>query len=144
MYKVVAAAAFMIFSANPTWFHNLEDARSLAKKEHKLILLNFSGSDWCIPCISLHKDIFESSAFSRFAGDNLILVNADFPRKKKNQLSADQQRINDALAERYNPEGNFPFTLLLDSDGNKIKTWDGYYKNGVDNFITEIKRYQEP
>ena len=83
------------------WHNNFEDAKQLARKEHKHILLNFSGSDWCGPCIRLHKEIFESEPFQKFAETNLVLVNADFPRLKKNQLSSSQQKINDAIADKY-------------------------------------------
>jgi thiol-disulfide isomerase/thioredoxin len=65
------------------WHNNLDEAKQLAKKEHKYILLNFSGSDWCGPCIRLHKEILETEAFLKFANNSLILVNADFPRLKK-------------------------------------------------------------
>ena len=91
----------------------MDEAKMLAQKEHKHILLNFSGSDWCGPCIRLHKEIFDSEAFQQFAETNLVLVNADFPRLKKNQLSASQQKINDAIADQYNSKGIFPFTVLL-------------------------------
>ena len=139
MIKLLVATSLLFTMASPVWEHNLADAKVQAAKEHKMILLNFSGSDWCIPCIRLHNEIFEAAYFTQYAADNLILVNADFPRKNKNQLSKEQQKLNDALAEKYNPKGSFPYTLLLDSEGNKVKVWDGYYKDGVANFVAEIK-----
>lgn len=110
------------------WHYNFEEAKQIAQKEHKHILLNFSGSDWCGPCIRLHKEIFENESFQAFAAKNLVLVNADFPRLKKNQLPAAQQKINDAIAEKYNSKGSFPLTLLLDENGKLLKEWDGYPK----------------
>ncbi len=125
MIKLFLVTAFCFMHVtSPVWVNNLADAKDAAKKEHKFILLNFSGSDWCIPCMRLHQEIFEADAFKDFADGHLILLSADFPRKKSNQLSKEQQKMNDRLAEKYNPEGSFPFTLLLDSDGNKIKVWD--------------------
>ena len=59
------------------------------------------------------------------ADTELVLVNADFPRNKKNQLSADQQKLNDEMADKYNSQGKFPFTLLLNADGKVLETWDG-------------------
>lgn len=138
MTKLCLAMALFFTTTSPVWLHSLEAAKETAKKEHKLILLNFSGSDWCIPCIRLHDEIFQSESFSVYANNSLILVNADFPRKNKNKLSKEQQKINDDLAERYNPQGSFPYTLLLDENGNKLKVWDGFYKNGPENFIHEI------
>ncbi|NCW13421.1 MAG: thioredoxin family protein [Chitinophagia bacterium] len=117
----------LVFSLNEVqWGTNLEQAEQTAQKEHKFILLSFSGSDWCGPCIRLHKEVFGSNAFEQLANEKLILVNADFPRYKKNQLSVSQQKINDALAEKYNKKGEFPLTVLLNAQGKLIKSWDGF------------------
>ena len=120
------------------WETNFDAAKQQAAKEHKLILLNFSGSDWCGPCIRLRKEIFESTAFKQVADSALVLVNADFPRAKKNQLTKELQQANDTLAEKYNEKGAFPFTLLLDADGKVLRSWDGYPKEGMDEFIAEV------
>jgi thioredoxin-related protein len=140
MAKLFLATIFFSFAlSQPVWMNNLENAKELAKNEHKFILLNFSGSDWCIPCIRLRKEVFNTEAFDNYASQNLILVNADFPRTNKNKLSKEQQKLNDALAEKYNLQGSFPLTLLLDSNGNKLKVWDGFYKDGAQNFVYEIQ-----
>ena len=140
MIKLLSAALlFVLTSAAPTWLTNFNEAKEKADKEHKYILLNFSGSDWCIPCMRLEKDIFGAADFQDYANDNLVLLNADFPRNNKNKLSKEQQKINDALADQYNPQGSFPFTILLDSKGNKLKVWDGYYKEGADHYVIELK-----
>ncbi len=139
MIQIFFSLLLSFTMSSVTWLKNIDVAKEQAKKEDKYILLSFSGSDWCIPCMRLEKDIFSADAFTQFAADHLVLVNADFPRKNKNQLSKDQQKMNDALAEKYNPQGSFPFTILLDSNGNKIKIWDGYYKDGPENFVNEIK-----
>lgn len=115
-----------LFFAAPQWSGDFIKAKADASENHKYILLNFCGSDWCGPCIKLKKDIFESADFGQYATDHLVLVRADFPRQKKNQLSAQQTAHNEALAEKYNPQGKFPLTLLLSADGKVIKTWDGY------------------
>ena len=107
------------------WHTDMEEALQLARKEHRHILLNFSGSDWCGPCILLRKDILDQPAFMKMADTTLVLVNADFPRKKKNQPSPEQQRRNDRMADQYNPRGQFPLTLLLNAEGKVLKQWEG-------------------
>ena len=124
--KLFILLAVFFAGANPNWLHNLDDAKQAAQKEHKLIILNFSGSDWCGPCIRMHREIFDTDAFTSFAAEHLVLVNADFPRLKKNQLPRDQQAINDKIADAYNRKGQFPLTLLLDEYGKILKTWDGF------------------
>src|SRR5690348_7808884 len=94
----IAVVAVFIFSVNG-WETDFDSAQKKAKQEHKLILLNFSGSDWCIPCINMRHDIFESKSFTDYAENNLVLVNADFPRLKKNRLSREQESKNDKLAD---------------------------------------------
>lgn len=126
MDKILLCVVLWLFPTLPVWHYNLEEAESIARQEHKHILLNFSGSDWCGPCIMLRKEILDDTAFLKMADTTLILVNADFPRKKKDQLSGSQQKINNALADQYNAEGQFPRTLLLNAEGRVLKTWDGY------------------
>lgn len=121
------------------WENDFDEARKKAGEEHKYILLNFSGSDWCIPCIKLHKEIFESKVFSDYADGNLVLVNADFPRLKKNKLSKEQEKKNDALAELYNKDGTFPLTLLVDAEGKVLKTWEGMPHTSAADFTSQLK-----
>lgn len=121
------------------WETDFDKAKEKARQEHKLILLNFSGSDWCIPCIRLHKEILGHAAFTRYADTALVLVNADFPRLKKNQLSKDRQKQNESLADRYNPKGSFPLTLLLDEEGRVLRTWDGYPELAPEAFTAQLK-----
>jgi thioredoxin-related protein len=124
---------------SPNWHNNLAEAEKIAQKEHKYILLNFSGSDWCGPCIRMHKEIFESEVFKQMADTELVLVNADFPRKKKNQLTVSQQKINDEMADKYNAGGKFPYTLLLNAEGKVLQTWDGLPSESSESFTMEIR-----
>lgn len=131
---------FIILSAFATisWSGDFNAAQKEAVKEHKLILINFSGSDWCGPCIRLRKEILESSTFENFATDHLVLVRADFPRQKKNQLDAAQVKRNETLADKYNPDGKFPFTLLVDEHGKVLKEWDGFPNESPEQFVAQI------
>jgi thioredoxin-related protein len=130
---------FLLPASHPIWLTDFKQARSEAKESNKAVLLSFSGSDWCIPCIRMHKAIFEDSAFEAFAGSELVLVNADFPRLSKHRLSKDRQAQNDKLAEVYNRAGAFPFTVLLNSDGKVLKSWEGCPNESGAQFAAEIK-----
>ena len=134
-----AIALFFLLSSFTSWETNFDKAKQQAAAEHKYIVLNFSGSDWCGPCIRLHHEVLESTAFKAFAEKHLILVNADFPRQKKNQLAKAQQQLNDQLADRYNAKGSFPLTVLLTADGKLVKEWEGYPKMTVDEFVADIQ-----
>jgi hypothetical protein len=121
------------------WHYNLDEARQLAKDQHKHILLNFSGSDWCAPCILLRRQILDNPDFLQMADTSLILVNADFPRSKKNQLTPQQQELNNSMADKYNSQGKFPYTLLLNADGKVVKTWEGLPVAKPADFALEVR-----
>ena len=120
------------------WQTDFETAKKIAKEKDRLILLNFSGSDWCGPCIRLRKEIFDGKGFSQLADSTLVLVNADFPRNKKNQLPKELQHSNETLADQYNPQGKFPFTLLLTAEGKVIRAWDGFPQDS-NQFLEQVK-----
>ena len=138
--KLVFISALLVLFTSVDWLDNFETAKEIAAKENKNILLNFSGSDWCAPCIKMKRNVFSTDVFKAYADQSLVLVQADFPRMKKNQLSKEQIQRNETLAEKYNPLGKFPLTLLLDANGKIIKEWDGYANQSPAVFVEEIKK----
>jgi len=114
--------------AQPGWYYDYDQAVKKAQEENKKIILVFSGSDWCIPCIKLEKYIWNSPEFTAYAKEHYVMLRADFPRKKKNQLPKEQQEKNKKLAEKYNPEGYFPLVVVLSPDG-KVLGKTGYDKD---------------
>ena len=129
-----------VLFALSVWQPDFQTAQKEAIQKHRLILLNFSGSDWCGPCIRMHKEIFDSPVFSAMADSSLEMVNADFPRDKKHQLSKALQKQNEALADKYDPEGKFPLTLLLNAQGKVLKTWDGLPGENAEQFTSLVKK----
>jgi thioredoxin-related protein len=136
--KLLAIYTVMLLTNSVTWLGNFDSAKTQATQEHKLILINFSGSDWCGPCIRLRKEILESATFEGYAADHLVLVRADFPRLKKDQLTKEQVKLNEALADKYNAEGKFPYTLLVDENGKILKQWDGFPDETPEQFVKQI------
>ncbi|MFC2100618.1 FAD:protein FMN transferase [Bacteroidota bacterium] len=135
---------FVLFGFCPTyaqWTIDFKKAQETAASDNKLILLNFSGSDWCLPCMRLKRDFFSREEFKVFASENLVLVNADFPRKRENMLNKEQQALNESLAEKYNKQGAFPAIFLLDADGHIICHWIGYPKVSIMEFIDKINSF---
>ena len=137
--QALLVTLFSSFLFSTGWGTDFNKAKQSAQSEHKLILLNFSGSDWCGPCIRMHKEIFDNNSFTQFAGDNLVLVNADFPRLKKHELSKDQQAKNDQLADKYDKDGIFPLTVLLGPDGKVLKEWKGFPPVSPEEFTKQVK-----
>ena len=143
MKMVLLIIMVLMMSMISGWHTNFMRAKEEARSEHKYVLLNFSGSDWCVPCIRTKAEIFDAKQFSAFADSNLVLVNADFPRLKKNKLTMMQTKENEALAEKYNKKGTFPLTILLDPDGKVLKEWVGYPGIDPHQFIEQIKSVEK-
>lgn len=133
--------AFVLLTANgfaQNWTNNFEEAKATAAKENKNILLVFSGSDWCAPCIKLDKNVWQSAEFKTYAEGNLVLLRADFPKKKANVLPEELKNANLALAEKYNKEGFFPFVVVLNKTG-KVIARKGYENQTAEKYIAELQ-----
>lgn len=117
----------------------LKNALASANQEHKNILLYFSGSDWCSPCVKFKKTFINDDIFKTYSEQNLIVLNADFPRQKKNALSKEQVTENELLAEKYNPNGYFPLIILFDENGKEINKWEKLPSESVSEFIAKLK-----
>jgi len=138
MKTLLLAISIFVMDGHPNWLYNFDQARQESVKNGKYLLINFSGSDWCIPCIKMEKQVFEADTFCHYADANLLLVKADFPRLKKNKLSKEQAAKNEQLASVYNPDGKFPYTVLLDPQGKVLKKWEGLPPGSAQDFIGEI------
>ncbi len=107
------------FSINAQeWHTNIDTAKKIAAANNQHIVLVFSGSDWCGPCKKLEQQIWSSEEFKNYAKDHLVMLKADFPRRKKNKLSKEQQEHNNMLAEKY--DARFPLIVTLNSEGNVL------------------------
>jgi protein disulfide-isomerase len=121
-----------VFGESLPWQTDFAAAKSAATQQKKYILLDFTGSDWCPYCIQMDKEVFAKPAFSSFAGQKLILVKLDFPRRTSQ--SAAEKSQNQQLAKQYGIEG-FPTYVLLDPSGKEIRRQVGYLEGGPEAFI---------
>ena len=127
-------------SFSQDWNTNIDQAKELASKNNQKIVLVFSGSDWCAPCIKLDREIWNTEAFKTYAKAHYVMLKADFPKRKKNALSKEQQEHNNVLAEKFNKNGYFPLVIVLDKNGTVLgKT--GYQKTTPEAFIKQINTY---
>lgn len=102
------------------WRLNIEEAKQAAADKGAPILMVFSGSDWCRPCIQMRQEVWNNPVFQEYARESLVLLELDFPARKKNKLSPEQTAHNEALAEEYNPKGEFPTAVLIGPEGKEI------------------------
>jgi len=110
----------------------IQSEKSLVKRK----LIVFSGSDWCKNCIRFKQEVLSNEVFTSFARDNIEIVTVDFPQRKK--LSKEEIVRNEALAEKYNREGEFPRLVLLSEDGSDSKIIP-YTSQGPEEFVMQLK-----
>lgn len=132
--------ASVAVAAEGEWLTNLPKAQEKAKAEKKLVLADFTGSDWCPPCKALHKNVLSNPEFTKYAKDNLILVEIDFPRIKKQD--PELKRTNQELAEKFKVEA-FPTVIVFDSAGKEVKRDSGYGGESVTAYIAKLKKLQK-
>ena len=130
--------ATQVFAGEGEWLTDLAKAQEKAKAEKKMVLVDFTGSDWCPPCKALHSNVLTSEEFSKFAKDNLVLVEIDFPRSKPQ--SADQKKANKELAKKYDVSG-YPTVIVFDSQGKQLSKKVGYDKSvTAKDYVADLKK----
>jgi protein disulfide-isomerase len=121
------------------WLTNYDQALVTAKAENKRVLLDFTGSDWCGPCIALKKRVFSDPAFAEYAARNLVLVEVDFPNKKTLPDAVKQQ--NQRLSRQFGIEDKgFPTIVVLGPDGKTLGELSGYRGEGAAEFIAKLDK----
>lgn len=114
------------------WEENYEKAIAEAKESKKLVLLDFTGSDWCGWCMKIDEEVFSTSAFKKFAKENLVLVELDYPRGKNQTKKLKEQ--NASLKSKFGIRG-YPTLIVIDAEGKEQARWGGYSKT----FLSELK-----
>ncbi len=127
-----ALPAVIAGEAGPTWSTDY----AAAVKTGRPVLLNFTGSDWCVWCHRLRDEVFQTTFFAQYAAESLALVELDFPRKKS--LSPELKKQNDALAQKFAVD-SYPTIILLGPDGQELARL-GYMQGGPKTFVRELKR----
>jgi thioredoxin-related protein len=136
LIAVLACCAFVqIRAAEFNWLTDLPKAEAQAKSDHKLVLMDFTGSDWCPWCIKLDKETLDQPEFADYAKKNLVLVKVDFPAHK--QQPDDLKKANAALAKKYGVDG-YPTLILVKPDGTVVMTQVGYLEGGPKSLIAKL------
>lgn len=91
----------------------------LAKEQGRDIMLEFTGKEWCPPCIHLRTKIMETAEFEQAVGDKYVLVEVIFPRLPSAvaAIPEEQRNANEKLLTHHRIETGLPTVLLLDAEG---------------------------
>jgi len=136
---VVAVLTGATAFAAEGWGDNFEKAAAQAKAENKLLLLDFTGSDWCGWCIQLNKEVFSQPEFKDYAAKNLVLMEVDFPQIKPQSDALRSQ--NEKLQAQYGIQG-YPTIVVLNSEGKKVGEL-GYQPGGPKAFIEALETFRK-
>jgi protein disulfide-isomerase len=141
MKKLITALLSMVVlyqvtAAEGEWLTDFAKAKEKAKAENKMILMDFTGSDWCPPCKALHKNVLTSAEFVEYAKKNLVLVEVDFPNKKPQ--SSELKKANSELAKKFGIEA-YPTIIVLNSSGKELSKKAGYGGEKAIDFIAKIE-----
>jgi thioredoxin-related protein len=122
------------------WQTDFEAAKTKAKAEKKLLLVDFTGSDWCGWCKKLVAEVFSKDEFKKAAPKNFVLVELDYPSPAKKQ-SDELKKQNKALAKQYKIQG-YPTILVMDADG-KVVAKTGYQPGGPEDYVKHLEKFME-
>jgi thioredoxin-related protein len=143
MNKILSFSFLLLLSLTlfgQNWYKSIDEAKKVAAENNKTIILVFQGSDWCAPCMKLEKEIWSTEKFKSYALEHFVMLQADFPKRKANQLPKEQQEHNDHLAEQYNLNGYFPHVVVLKADGNVLGRL-GYENIRPEEYIKRINNF---
>ncbi len=124
--SIVFAAPASAKEKGSKWLTSYKSATTAAKKDSKVILADFTGSDWCGWCIKLDKEVFETPEFKSWAAKNVVLLEVDFPRSKK--LDDATKKQNEELQQKFEITG-YPTIVFIDADGKELGR-SGYVAGG--------------
>lgn len=141
---ILIAVAFTLatstgLKAESSWQTDFKKAQEQAKAGNKLLLVDFTGSDWCGWCIRLDREVFSKPEFQAYAKKNLVLLEIDFPRGKPQSDSVRKQ--NEQLADQYGVQG-FPTIVVLNGAGQRVGML-GYMEGGPAAFIAELEKIRK-
>jgi thiol:disulfide interchange protein len=126
--------------ARAEWQTDYDKALATAKAQGRPVFINFTGSDWCGPCIEMHKRVFSQKEFLDYAAKNLVLVEVDYPKTKP--LSEEIKKQNERLQGEFHIDKlGFPTIALVDSSGTPLGTSTGYNGEGPADIIARIEKW---
>jgi thioredoxin-related protein len=127
-------------AAEDQWLTDLPKAQAKAKTEKKMVLVDFTGSDWCPPCKILKKNVLSAPEFEKYAKDNLVLVELDYPQSKEQPKAL--KEANKQLSDKYKIEG-LPTIIVFDSDGKQLFRETGYAGTTAKEYVEKLKKLRK-
>lgn len=132
-FGIIAITSSAFAKAPEGWQTDFDKALEIAGKENKALMLEFTGSDWCPPCIMMKKKVFSKPEFFKQASKDYVLVHLDFPKADKTLAEKNQP-----LADQFKIE-SFPTIILLDAKGKEFERFFASEYDEISSFISHLK-----
>ena len=132
-------------AAPVAWSNDFKRAEEEARASHKLVFVNFTGSDWCGYCIQMDRAILSQPQFKDYASKNLVLLEIDFPSQRGPRWKAqplELKKQNMELARQFEVEA-FPTLVILNPDGKALWRYEGFYTGGLNAFLAELDKVRK-
>jgi protein disulfide-isomerase len=144
LFITLLISSTLFYAQEITWHTDFDKAAKISKKTNKPILGFFTGSDWCGWCKVLDKEVLKTDKFKKWAKENVVLLELDFPRKTK--ISKDQKVQNYALQKAFGVSGYPTLVLFQPGKDNPKKNLKelgrtGYVSGGPNKWIKSIDKY---
>ncbi|HEY1170530.1 MAG TPA: thioredoxin family protein [Verrucomicrobiae bacterium] len=123
--------------AKEAWLTDYPKAQAQAKEQKKAILMDFTGSDWCPPCMQLKKTVLSSAEFTKFAAEKLVLVEVDFPENKKQSEAL--KKANGELEKKFKVDG-YPTIIVVDAEGKELFRSEGYDGSSAKDYVAKLSK----
>ena len=118
------------------WYDDYNAATAAARQTKRPIFVLFTGSDWCIWCQRLRKDVLTKPAFQKLAAEQLILMFVDSPNGF--ELPTKVKQANEMLAKTLGAAGGVPHVIVVSADGKKLGEISGYRKEAE--YLLELQK----
>ncbi len=118
--------------AGSDWMTDIDAALAKGKTENKAVMVEFTGSDWCPPCIMMHKKVFSQKTFTDEASKKYILVVIDIPNK-----DPELKKKNSLVMKKYSVRG-VPTVILFGDDSKEFSRFSASQFPSVETFLTQL------
>lgn len=141
LIRLAVGAAFAAFSLVSTaaegWLTDVDAGIAKAKETKKAVMVEFTGSDWCPPCIMMGKEVFGKDEFVKKASEKYVLVKIDIPKK-----DPELTKKNEPVMEKYKVRG-VPTVVLLDGEGKEFDRFVASKYPTVEAFLGQLEKALE-
>ena len=116
------------------WMTDLDKAFAKAKAENKPVLVEFTGSDWCPPCMMMREKVFTKEHYIKKASEKFILVEIDIPNG-----DPDLKKKNMPKLKEYGVQG-VPTVILFNPKAKEFDRFGAAEFPSVDEFIARLDK----